>query len=154
MAYNVLLVDDREETLEVLTLQYQQDYQVGEVFTAQNTQDAIEILKHETIDIASFDIQLGSEDGFQLCLLARSCHPNLFITMCSLDESDYNRRKAESCGASYFLSKPVSVDQITALFVAFKQSSNASQVGNSNADGDWIDDLLSLSDPLSRGEHS
>lgn len=120
MSLRVYLTDDSPETIEVLTTLYSCHPSFEVVGHSMNTVDALEVLRTEAthIDVVSLDIQLGSEDGIELCARITSEFPHLFVVMCSIESHGYNRRRAQQAGASHFMSKPFGfreMDELVAL---------------------------------------
>ena len=60
----VLIVDDEYQLLEAFKKKLSKEGM--EVFTASNGQEAITIIKQETLDIGLFDIKLPDTDGVEL----------------------------------------------------------------------------------------
>jgi response regulator of citrate/malate metabolism len=121
MSFRVLLVDDRPEILEVLELLYSKVAELQIVGKARNIAEAKECLRLESVDVISIDIYLGCESGFDLCEFVTEAMPHIFITMCSSEGSTDNKRMAQSCGARFFLEKPVTIENLSDLVGAYLQ---------------------------------
>ncbi|GMA64788.1 response regulator [Alicyclobacillus fastidiosus] len=118
MKVRVLLVDDSREALELLELLY--SFRNADVVgTALNFEQAKEIIERNNIDIISIDINMGEFCGFDLCRTVRRTRPNVFITMCSASDSEQDQRMANSCGAHYYLQKPIGFNDIDELMKAY-----------------------------------
>ena len=121
MTVKTLLVDDSIDTLEVLSLYFGGYPDIEIVATARNMQETLDICNTQPVELISIDIQLGTENGFDLCKKIREKLPHIFITMCSMEfDSEYQRR-ATDAGAHYFLPKPVSFTDISHLMLAYRE---------------------------------
>lgn len=118
---SVLLVDDMPELLEVLEMMLIRNPEVHVVGKARNINQADDILQNHTVDLISIDIHMGEYNGFDLCRTVHSTLPHTFITMCSGDGTEENKKFALSCGAHYFLQKPIGLDGIEQLFSEYYQ---------------------------------
>ncbi len=115
---HVLLVDDDEDTLELLTQALtQREVQVTAVSSAS---EALEAIKSFKPDVVVSDIAMPGEDGYQLIRKIRAMDfdhrkplPAVAITAYAKDE---DRQKALSSGFQGFLAKPVELSEfITAV---------------------------------------
>ena len=137
---NILLVDDFDETLEALRLQYGTYPDAIVVGSAHNGEEMWRNLIEQVVDIVSIDIQLGHENGFALCEQVRLKYPDLFIIICSMEASETNRERAEQAGASYFLAKPLARPDVHQVIEFYKDSLHNKH--GSRASDDWGDELL------------
>ncbi|MCF8568133.1 response regulator [Alicyclobacillus tolerans] len=136
----VLIVDDSFETLETLSLLYSNRTDIQVVGAVQTGDEATEFLKNNDADIVSIDIELRAENGIALCKKLHGTYPNLFITMCSVEDSLKNRELSSQAGARYFLPKPVSTSDIGNLLIRFYESKVKTNVPDTELN--WIDDFL------------
>jgi CheY-like chemotaxis protein len=113
-----LLVDDDEDTLELLTQALmQREVKVTAVSTAS---EALEAIKSFKPDVVVSDIAMPGEDGYQLIRKIRAMDfdhrkplPAVAITAYAKDE---DRQKALSSGFQGYLAKPVELSEfITAV---------------------------------------
>lgn len=104
-------MDDYSETAQSLALIYRAKNNVEVVGFAQTSKQLWEILSTETVDLVSLDIQLGKENGIEICRLVHQRYPELFIVMCSIEVTLENQRLANEAGASHFLAKPVTMNE-------------------------------------------
>lgn len=137
MRIRTLLVDDSPETLEALMLLYTSNPEMEVVGTATNAVEAVTFLESTSIDLISIDIYLGDDNGFHLCTRIHHLYPSVFIAMCSLEDDEVYKRIAEQAGARYFLSKPITLDDIWNLIHDLRQF----QGGNSERADLCLDDL-------------
>ena len=108
----VLLVDDTRTLLSLI-----QVYLMGWSFTFLEARDGIEGLtkaREERPDLVITDVRMPGMDGFELTAALRSdpvLHDTPVILLTSLND-EASRRKGRLVGATAFLTKPVSVDEL------------------------------------------
>lgn len=114
MKYNILLIDDEPEFLEVVKeklLSY--DYQV---ITASNGVEGLRKAQEGDPDLIILDIMLPGMDGFELCHRLRNmpltAHLPILILSAKGRESD--RSTGLKLGADEYLTKPVPLPQLAA----------------------------------------
>lgn len=108
---NILLVNDvsiilEGEELVVLKV-------MGEdtkVFKAESPAKAIEIVKENDIDIAIIDVELARENNIETSKKISEIKPDIKIIITSGDEN--YEAEAMAAGATYFISMPVTVDNL------------------------------------------
>ncbi len=111
-AMKVLIVEDTKTITNLL-----QVYLMGwglEFFDAPNGALGLSKARELKPDLIISDVQMPEMDGFALCAAVRA-DPNLhntpFMMLTSLKD-DASRQKGKLVGASAFLNKPVSVDDL------------------------------------------
>ena len=106
--YNVLLVDDEENSIKVLMDLIQwQELGVGELYTASDGQIALDIFKQHRIDLLITDVKMPHLDGIGLIERVKSRYPNVkCILLTAYSEFEY-ARKAIVLGVENYLLKPV-----------------------------------------------
>jgi pilus assembly protein CpaE len=108
----IILVDDIAETRESIKklLAFEQDFKV--VGTAGNGREGVAIAKELKPDIIIMDINMPDMDGLEAAGLITKAVPTAGVIMMSVqDDPDY-MQKAMLAGARFFLTKPVSMDQL------------------------------------------
>ncbi len=108
---SVLVVDDEENFLTLLKwFLTQQGYDVS---TAANPDDALDMVRQRTFDIALLDIKLGSGDGLQLLEQVIAYLPRLKVIMMTAYPTMASLKQAFSKGAMRYLTKPVDLQELT-----------------------------------------
>ncbi len=107
MTARVLVVDDILANLKLLEARLQAEY--FEVVTANNGQQALDILARESVDVVLLDVMMPGMDGFETCRRIKGSHtthhiPVVMVT--ALDQPSDKVLGLES-GADDFLTKPV-----------------------------------------------
>lgn len=108
----VLLVDDTRTLLSLI-----QVYLMGwemEFLEARDGKQGLEQARLHHPSIVISDVRMPGMDGFELCAAIRAdkdLHATPVVLLTSLND-DASRRKGRLVGASAFLTKPVSVDEL------------------------------------------
>ncbi len=107
MTARVLVVDDILANVKLLEARLQAEY--FEVLTANNGQQALDILARESVDVVLLDVMMPGMDGFEACRRIKGSHrthhvPVVMVT--ALDQPSDKVLGLES-GADDFLTKPV-----------------------------------------------
>jgi twitching motility two-component system response regulator PilG len=113
----VLIVDDTKTLLSLI-----QVYLMGWGLQFAEAQDGLEGLRRARQlrpDLIISDVRMPGMDGFELCAAVRSdanLHGVPLVLLTSLKD-DVSRQKGRLVGATAFLSKPVSVDELRTTVV-------------------------------------
>ncbi len=111
---NALLVDDIAAYTEAIEV-YLEDNST--VYKAASLDEALEIARSHTVDLALVDIRLDeadpqNKDGIELVKKLKEIHPQTaVIVMSAYQEFDY-AVEALNAGADYFMKKPVNPDEL------------------------------------------
>jgi CheY-like chemotaxis protein len=111
--YTILSVDDEPDISDLLTHILGNDYRV---VSTTNADDAIEILRKDSIDIALLDIRMPGIDGFELCKKIKSdpllrVIPVIFV---SAYHSPEDIKKGYQLNANDFIYKPFIKEEVQA----------------------------------------
>src|SRR6478672_2589367 len=108
----ILIVDDEKHTRDGLRASLEDDF---DVYVAGNSQEALNVLENETVDLVLTDLRLGGEDGMHLIdqMLARS-KPPIVIMMTAYGSVDA-AVEAMKRGAYDFVTKPLNLDKLEIL---------------------------------------
>jgi DNA-binding NtrC family response regulator len=116
----VLIVDDEYQLLEAFKKKLSKEGM--EVFTASNGQEAIAILKQETLDIGLFDIKLPDTDGVELLEKLREIQPTAEVIMLTGYGSVDTAIRSMKLGAYDYLTKPVKLSELhTVILKAYEK---------------------------------
>src|SRR5260370_25703533 len=108
---HLLLVDDDEDILSVLTRFFQKHSHT--VAVAQNGAAMSAALEKEPVDLVILDVMLHAEDGFTLCRRLRAASPVPIIMLTAMtDHTD--RVVGLEIGADDYLTKPVDQRELLA----------------------------------------
>ena len=120
---NILIVDDYAVTQRVLG--HILKHGGYETFSALNGLEAIEIFQEEVIDLVICDIAMPEMNGIALLQHIRAdANLNaLPVIMLTASGQDEDRVQAELEGASGFLTKPVSSDELLTTVAAYLEAS-------------------------------
>lgn len=114
---NILITEDDKETRETLKniILYRIDETIT-VFEADNGAEALEIIEDNTIDILLTDIMMPTMDGFELITRVKNSESlkHIFIAAITGLSGEEQVKKVFSCGADYYISKPIQQEDILA----------------------------------------
>mgnify|MGYP000008856861 FL=1 len=104
-ANSILVVEDNEELLQLMTKLLKRDYNV---FAAENGKEGITVLENEDIDLIVSDVMMPEMDGIEFCKYVKnnleiSHIPVILLTAKNKEE---DRAEAYEVGADGFISKP------------------------------------------------
>ena len=108
----VLLVDDTRTLLSLIQV-YLMGWQI-EFHEAKDGLEGLAKAKEILPDLVVTDVRMPGMDGFELCAAIRgdpALHHLPVVLLTSLND-DTSRKKGKLVGASAFLTKPVSVDEL------------------------------------------
>ena len=116
---NILIAEDAKETREALKniITYNID-DSAKIFEADNGADALEIIKNNYIDILLTDIMMPTMDGFELIKRVKDDESLNYIFIAAITGlgGEEQVKKVFSCGADYYISKPIQQEDIIARF--------------------------------------
>lgn len=114
---NILITEDAKETREALKniILYSIDDTIT-IYEADNGAQALEIIENNPIDILLTDIMMPTMDGFELIKRIKSDDvlKHIFIAAITGLSGEEQVKKLFSCGADYYISKPIQHEDIIA----------------------------------------
>jgi two-component system NtrC family response regulator len=110
MAKTVLVVDDEQNFLELLTGALGK--RGFEVKTASNGIEALKLVEIESFDLALLDIRMGPMNGIQLLGEIKARQPDIKVIMMSGYPAREPGGQALEKGASAYLAKPVDLEDL------------------------------------------
>ena len=103
--FQILVVDDDQNTRLLFKAVLQaENYSVH---TAENGEDALEVMDREHIDLVVLDIMMPKMDGYEFTRLLRRSDNNLPILMVSAKQLPADKQKGFLAGTDDYMTKPV-----------------------------------------------
>lgn len=103
--FNILVVDDDKNTR--LLLKAVLEAEKYNVFTAENGEDALNVMDSEHIDLAVLDIMMPKMDGYEFTKVLREGNNNLPILMVSAKQLPDDKRRGFLVGTDDYMTKPI-----------------------------------------------
>jgi len=113
--YNVLIVDDQEETRKNVARLLQFENDINVVGTARTGQDAVNQTVALDPDVVLMDINMPDMDGIEATELIQSQAPISQIVILSVQGDTNYMRRAMLAGARDFLTKPPKSDELVSV---------------------------------------
>lgn len=107
----ILLIDDEPQIRRVLRASLSS--QGANVLDVQNGEEALELLRHQTVDLILLDMNMPGMGGLDTCRAIRAGW-NIPIIVVSVREGDRDKIDALDAGADDYVSKPFSFDELMA----------------------------------------
>jgi DNA-binding response OmpR family regulator len=82
------------------------------VFTAENGEQALEVMDKEHIDLVVLDIMMPKMDGYEFTKLLRETDNNLPILMVSAKQLPADKRKGFLVGTDDYMTKPIDEEEM------------------------------------------
>ena len=108
--FHILVVDDDKNTRLLLKAVLEKENYT--VFTAQNGEEALEVMDREHIDLAVLDIMMPKMDGYKFTKLLREGRNNLPILMVSAKQLQEDKRKGFLAGTDDYMTKPIDEEEM------------------------------------------
>jgi len=133
------LIDDDEELFELLNT-YFLDYQINLTYSS-NSENGIEYVKNNDIDLVILDLMLPTIDGFEVCKRIRELKKDQPIIMLTAKGDDLNKILGLEIGADDYMSKPFNPRELLARIktVLRRSKNNQEEKIISNRFGIFID---------------
>ena len=108
--FHILVVEDDRHTR--MLLQAILESANYTVFTANNGEDALEVLEREHIDLVVLDIMMPKMDGYEFTKTLRENDNNLPIRMVSAKQLPEDKRKGFLVGTDDYITKPIDEEEM------------------------------------------
>ena len=108
--FHILIVDDDKNTRRLFKAVLETENYL--VFTAQNGEEALQIMEKEYIDLVILDVMMPKMDGYELTTLLREANNNLPILMVSAKQLPEDKKKGFLVGTDDYMTKPVDEDEM------------------------------------------
>ena len=108
--FQILIVDDDKNTRRLFKAVLEtENYSV---FTAENGEEALQVMEREYIDLVILDVMMPKMDGYELTTLLREANNNLPILMISAKQLPEDKKKGFLVGTDDYMTKPVDEDEM------------------------------------------
>ena len=121
MEYNVLIAEDDESIVELLTLYLNSNG--FNVISANDGEAAMELLRHRKTDIVLVDIMMSKMNGYELIKAIRQ-ENNLPIIIISAKNEDSDKILGLNLGADAYITKPFNPLEVIAYVRAQKRQAS------------------------------
>lgn len=108
--FHILVVDDDRHTRMLLEAVLKADGYT--VFTANNGEEALELMEREHIDLVVLDVMMPKMDGYEFTRLLREANNNLPILMVSAKQLPADKRKGFLVGTDDYITKPIDEEEM------------------------------------------
>ena len=113
MPDRILIVDDKQSIVEILTTTLEQEGYECVPYT--NGQEALAAIQRESFDLLLCDVRLPDVDGMEILKATRSRHPDTTIIMITAYGSIENAIECMKLGADDYVTKPFNLEEIRAI---------------------------------------
>ena len=103
--FQILVADDDRNTRLLLKAVLQAENYT--VFTAENGEDALEVMDREHIDLVVLDVMMPKMDGYEFTRILRQTDNNLPILMVSARQMPADKRQGFLVGTDDYITKPI-----------------------------------------------
>ena len=110
-----LIVDDEPNMRDLVieTLEELEYYGVG-LLTAENGEEALEVIKTKKPELVILDVMMPGMDGFEVCNTIKNelGMKDVYVLMLTADGQEFNKQKSKDVGTDDFMTKPFDPDEI------------------------------------------
>lgn len=129
--YNVLIIEDDRDIIELLSLYLSGDANFT-VYSLTNGSKVIEEIENKKIDVILLDVMMPEINGYEVIKLIRSKY-NIPIIMISANIMDSDHILALNLGADAYINKPFNPLEVIATINAIMRRNNSNNsINNSN----------------------
>lgn len=107
---NILLVDDDKNIRKLYKAVLESDGY--NVLTAQNGEEALDIMDRECVDLVVLDIMMPKMDGYEFTRMLREVNNNLPILMVSAKQMPEDKKHGFLVGTDDYITKPVDEEEM------------------------------------------
>lgn len=108
--FHILVADDDKSTR--LFLKAVLERANYTVFTAENGEDALNLMTKEHIDLVVLDVMMPKMDGYEFTKVLRDADDNLPILMVSAKQLPADKHKGFSVGTDDYMTKPIDDEEL------------------------------------------
>ncbi len=140
--FHILVVDDDKNTRRLLKAVLEAEgYTVS---TAENGEDALDVMDREVVDLVVLDIMMPKMDGYEFTKTLRDVNNNLPILMVSAKQLLEDKRKGFLVGTDDYITKPIDEEEMLLRIKALLRRAKIANEHKINV-GDVVIDYDSLS---------
>jgi len=110
----ILLVDDDDSTLEVITLYLES--RGHSVEARPGGEEALEAMEEQVFDLIISDVRMAGMNGFELLRKVRKRTSEVGFVLMTAYESKYPLSEALAAGADGYISKPFTLSKFSLIF--------------------------------------
>ncbi|TEB13492.1 response regulator transcription factor [Pelotomaculum propionicicum] len=111
----ILIVDD-ELHIRLLLQQTLEEFEEEgvELLTAENGEEALQILQEEKPGLVFLDVMMPKINGFEVCKVVKNDlgMKDVYIVMLTAKGQEFDKRKGKEVGADVYITKPFNPDEI------------------------------------------
>lgn len=108
--FHILVVDDNKNTRRLMRAVLEAEHYT--VFTAENGEEALQVMDTKHIDLVVLDVMMPKMDGYDFTKILRSAQNDLPILMVSAKQLPADRKKGFLVGIDDFMTKPVDEEEM------------------------------------------
>lgn len=108
--FHILVVDDDKNTRRLLQAVLETEGYT--VFTAENGEDALDVMDKQHIDLVVLDIMMPKMDGYEFTSTLRHCNNNLPILMISAKQLPSDKKHGFLVGTDDYMTKPIDEEEM------------------------------------------
>ena len=108
--FHVLVVDDDKNTRRLFQAVLESENYT--VFTAENGEEALEVMDQEHIDLVVLDIMMPKMDGYEFTKVLRGSDNTLPILMVSAKQLPEDKKKGFLVGTDDYITKPIDEEEM------------------------------------------
>lgn len=108
--FQILVVDDDKNTRRLMEAVLKEENFV--VFTAENRQEALDLMERQHVDLIVLDIMMPEMDGYEFTETLRAARSDLPVLMVSAKQLAADRKKGFLVGIDDYMTKPVDPEEM------------------------------------------
>ncbi|AZP03346.1 response regulator transcription factor [Jeotgalibaca ciconiae] len=108
--FKILVVDDNHHTRQLMQAVLEAENYT--VFTAENGEDALEVMDCQHVDLVLLDIMMPKMDGYEFTKELRNAYNELPILMVSAKQLSADRKQGFLLGIDDYMTKPVDEEEM------------------------------------------
>ena len=115
MEGKILIVDDEVHIRLLIEQALEEVEDEGvEILTAENGEEAIELIKEEKPRLVFLDVMMPKMNGFDVCNAVKNEleMSDVYIIMLTAKGQEFDRQKGQEVGADIYMTKPFDPDQL------------------------------------------